>query len=150
MRIVDADVLSYALYDESPAHSYAWALVRRGVLGELELYVAPTTILETFNVLYWFYRVRPRRALLKKLQLVVDSLEVVEVSLNGIRIALESNVPLGDGFLIDAALKNRIPIVVSNDLHIAKAAPKYGLILENPIPEGVRAELSKWRARSSE
>ncbi len=134
---------SYPIYDESPAHSYAWTLVRRGILGELELHVIPTTILETFNALYWFYRVRPRRALLRKLKLVVYNLDVVEASPGGIRVALESNIPLGDGFLIDAALKHRIPIIVSNDSHIAKVAPKYGLIAENPLPEDVREKLAR-------
>ena len=33
MRLLDADILSYGLYDESPAHPYAWKLLRRGLGG---------------------------------------------------------------------------------------------------------------------
>lgn len=144
MRILDADILSYALYDESPAHPYAWKVLEKGLLREVELYVTYTTILETYNVLYWFYRVRPLRNLLEKLKLTISGLSVVSTSLMGVNISLTENIPLGDGFLIATALEHRIPIIVSNDPHIASKAPKYGLIVENPLPKKIREKLSKW------
>ena len=143
MRLLDADILSHGLYDESPAHPYAWKLLRRGLKGELELHVTPTTILETYNVLFWFYRVRPRSRLLEKLRIISEGLRIVGTSIRGIDIARVENIPLGDGFLIATALDNRIPIIVSNDRHLTEKAPKYGLIVENPIPEDVRRRLSK-------
>lgn len=143
MRLLDADILSYGLYDESPAYPYAWELLRRGLKGELELHVTPTTILETYNVLFWFYRVRPRSRLLEKLRLISEGLKIVGTSIRGINIARVENIPLGDGFLIATALDNRIPIIVSNDSHLSEKAPKYGLIVENPIPEDARKRLAK-------
>ncbi len=143
MRLLDADILSYGLYDESPAHHYAWELLRRGLKGELELHVTPTTILETYNVLFWFYKVRPRSRLLEKLRIISEGLRIVGTSIRGIDIARVENIPLGDGFLIATAIDNRIPIIVSNDSHLAEKAPKYGLIVENPIPEDTRKRLSK-------
>ena len=142
---MDSDILSYALYDESPAHPYAWKVLEKGLLGEVEIYLTYTTILETYNVLFWFYRVRPLRRLLEKLKLTISELKIVETSIAGLNISLKENIPLGDGFLIATALEHRIPIIVSNDSHIANRAPKYGLMVENPIPEDVRRKMAKWR-----
>ena len=63
---------------------------------------------------------------------------MVKTSTLGLNVTSTDNIPLGDGFLIATALENRIPIIVSNDSHIASKAPKYGLIVENPIPKNVR------------
>jgi len=52
LRIMDSDILSYALYDESPAHPYAWKVLEKGLFGEVEIYLTYTTILETYNVLF--------------------------------------------------------------------------------------------------
>jgi len=141
LRILDSDILSYALYDESPAHPYAWGVLERGLSGEIDLHLTHTTILETCNVLFWFYRVRPLRSLLEKLRLAIDGLKVVEPSITGLGIASSENIPLGDGFLIATALSHRIPIIVSNDLHVADKGSKYGLIVENPIPQEARKKL---------
>jgi predicted nucleic acid-binding protein len=145
LRLLDADILAYALYDESPAHSAAWKTVERALAGEIDLHVTYTTILETYNTLYWFYRVRPLKALMDKMILVMDGLKLVETSVNGLNISGAENIPLGDGFLIATALKHGKPIIVTNDAHIINKAPKYGLLTENPIPDGVRKSLSVWK-----
>jgi predicted nucleic acid-binding protein len=145
LRLIDADILAYALYDESPAHNAAWKTVERALNGEIELHVTYTTILETYNTLYWFYRVRPLKALTDKMSLTIDGLKVVETSVNGLNISGAENIPLGDGFLIATALKHGKPIIVTNDAHIISKAQKYGLITENPIPDEVRKSLSAWR-----
>ena len=67
MRILDADILSYALFDESPAHRDSWNMIENALKTQISLYVTMTSILETYNVLYWFYRVRPRIALIQKI-----------------------------------------------------------------------------------
>ena len=115
------------------------------MLGEIELYVTPTTVLETYNVLYHFYRVRPLTRLLEKLTLVVEGLKIIDASMDGLGISARENIPLGDGFLISTALKHSKPIIVTNDAHILGKAPKYGLIIENPITEEVRGKLSGWK-----
>jgi len=133
LRLLDADILSYALYDESPFHDAAWQYVKQGIAGEIEMAVNPVTVLETYNVLYWYYRVRPRKLLLRKLSLAVGNLSVVPASTRGIEISLRKNIPLGDGILIATALEEKLPVVVSSDRHISKVAPEYGLIVENPL-----------------
>lgn len=145
MRIMDSDILSYGLFDESPAHPYAWGVLEKGLLREIELYVTHTTILETYNVLFWFYRVRPLEKLLRKLASTVSGLRIVEPAVMGLNVSLSDNIPLGDGFLIATALEHRIPVIVSNDSHIIAWAPRHGLIAENPIPNDIRERLAEWK-----
>jgi predicted nucleic acid-binding protein len=145
LRLLDADILAYALYHESPAHDAAWRTVERALTGEIDLYVTYTTILETYNTLYWFYRVRPLKALMDKMSLTISGLKVVETSVNGLSISGAENIPLGDGFLIATALKHGKPIIVTNDAHIISKASKYGLLTENPIPDEIRKSLSTWK-----
>ena len=137
MRIVDADILSYALLENHVATPYTRPLIERALKGEIRVYVTPVTLLETYNVLYWHYRVRPRVAVAKKVLAVAEGLNLVQVSTRGFHMAVRENVPLGDALLVATALDNRIPIVSTNDKHVKKLAVKYGLVIENPIPEDV-------------
>ncbi len=136
------DVLSYALLEDHIATPYAEPIILRGLRRELELNVAGTTMLETYNTLYWYYRVRPRRRILEKLEVIAEGLNVVNVQVDlGVRMAREENVPLGDGLLVATAVEHGIPVVVSNDRHVRRLAAKYGLIFEDPIPESVRGSM---------
>ena len=141
MRIIDSDILSYALLEDHIATPYARPLVERALKGEVKLYVLPTTLLETYNVLYWYYRVRPRWAVAKKVLAVAEGLTLVQPSERGFYMAVEENVPLGDAILVATALDSNIPVVVLNDRHVRRLAEKYGLIFENPIPEEVRKQM---------
>jgi len=85
--------------------------------------------------------------LLEKMSLTLDGLNVLETSSNGLKIAAAENIPLGDGYVIATALQHSKPIIVTNDSHILSKAPKYGLIVENPIPEDVRKQLSNWKVQ---
>ncbi len=143
MRLIDADVLSYALYDDSPAHGDAWGFMKRAVAGEVEASICHTTVIEAYNALVWYYHVRPRESVLEKLGAVVESLKVAQTSMRGIAVARSEGIPLGDGFLIATAIDNRLPIVVSNDRHVISAAPKYGLMAENPISVKVQRTMRR-------
>jgi predicted nucleic acid-binding protein len=145
MRILDADILAYALYDESPAHSSAWQIIEKGLKQEIGLNLTHTQRSWKPTTLFWFYRVRPLKSLLKKLFFVTDNLKVIGTSLNGLKISESENIPLGDGFLIATALQHSKPIIVTNDSHIIKTAAKYGLITENPIPNDIKEKLSHWK-----
>ncbi len=145
MRLLDADILAYALYDESPAHEESWTYIENHVQHGNPLHLTSTTILEVYNTLFWYYKVRPLTDLIQKISLTLDMLEPVPTSLGGLHISETENIPLGDGFLIDTARKQRIPIIVSNDQHIAKTAPRYGCIVENPITDKVRSNLSEYK-----
>ena len=142
MRLLDADILAYALYDESPAHQDSWQYLENHIKQGNKIHITLTTILETYNTLYWYYHIRPRTQLLEKMRLTLELLEPIQTSLQGIAISQTMNIPLGDGFLIAAAKQNNIPIIVSNDKHIAKTATKQGLVYENPITDKTRKKLS--------
>ena len=94
MKLFDADILSYVVYDAHIAHEVAWELFETALHQEIALYVLPTTILETYNTLFWYYRVRPRRALLEKLGAIIDQMSRLPVAENGILVAQEKNIPL--------------------------------------------------------
>lgn len=141
--MIDADILSYALYDQSPAHVDSWKIIERAARREIDVHITAISILETYNALYWFYKVRPRSSLLQKISTTLDTLTTIPPSLDGVTLAARENLPLGDGFLLATALENRIPIIISNDKHVAKAAPKFGLIVENPLSIKTRSLLSR-------
>lgn len=138
MRIADADILCYALLEDHVASPYTKPLIIKGLKNQIKLYVTPVTLLETYNTLFWYYKVRPRLNVARKIRSVAKGLVVLPVSERGFDIAVEENVPLGDALLVATALDNRIPIVVSNDNHVKKLCEKYGLIYENPIPPEIR------------
>jgi len=141
MRIVDVDILSYALLENHIATKYTRPFIERALKGELKVYVTATTLLETYNVLYWYYQIRPREAVARKILCVAEGLTLIPCSKRGFYMAIEENVPLGDALLVSTAIDNNIPIIVSNDKHVEKLAEKYGLILENPIPKEIRKQM---------
>ncbi len=143
MRIIDADILSYALVENHVATPYTKPLIEKALKGELRIYVTHTTLLETYNVLYWYYHIRPRTRVAKKILAVAEGLVLVAPSSYGYHIAVEENVPLGDALLIATALEHNIPVIISNDRHVEKLAEKYGLIIENPIPPSIREKLGR-------
>ena len=143
MRLIDADILSYALYDEHIAHPYAWPIIEKAIRKEIIVYITYTTILETYNVLLRYYKVRPRKMLLEKLKLTVQNLKTIQPSMRGIDIAIAENIPLGDGFLIATTIDMKIPIIITNDEDIIRKAPKYGIMVQNPIPREIRKRMKK-------
>lgn len=143
MRIVDADILCYALLKGHVANPFCEPIILMGLRGKLDVSVTPVTLLETYNTLYWDYHVRPKAIVLKKVRIVAEGLKLTATSKLGYKIAEDENIPLGDGLLIGTALENKIPIILSNDSHIKRKAGKYGLIVENPIPEQIRRKMGE-------
>jgi len=141
VRLIDADILSYALLENHIATPYTKPLISKGLKGKIQLYVTATTLLETYNTLYWYYKVRPRENVAKKIRIIAFGLNLINVSSTGFNIAAEENVPLGDALLVATALEHKIPIIVSNDKHVKKLTEEYGLIYENPIPPKIRKQL---------
>ena len=141
MRIIDVDILCYALVENHIASHYAKPIVIKGLGGELEVYVTATTLLETYNTLLWHYKIRPKSSVARKIWLVAEGLNLIPASGTGFRMALDENVPLSDAILVATAIENNIPIVVSNDKHIEKLCKEYGLVYGNPIPEDIRSKL---------
>lgn len=141
MRIVDADILSYGLLENHITTSYVRPLLERGLKGEVKIYATATTLLETYNTLFWHYRIRPRIDVARKIWLVAEGLDLIPPSHMGFKMSIDEDIPLGDAILIATALDNKIPIIVSNDRHVERLTTKYGLLYENPIPKEIRLQI---------
>ncbi len=151
MRILDADVLSYALFREHDAHEYCWPLLQKGLGGEMQLAIAAASLLEAYHALVDDYRVERDEAH-HKLDALTRSRRIpiipmtIEVARKGLQIAEAHKVRSFDANLIASAEASQISVVVSNDRHIARLCRERNLIHENPVPEEVRKNMGHWRA----
>ncbi len=51
MRIIDADVLSYALFQKHDAHPYCWPLLQNAVHGKTSVAIATANLLEVYHAI---------------------------------------------------------------------------------------------------
>jgi len=142
MRLLDADILSYALARGHDAHPYCWPLLQEALQGKISVAVAATSLLEAYHALVEDYRVEREKAYLK-LDALSRSRRVkvlpvtVETARSALEIAKIHQARSYDANLIASAETNSISVIVSNDRHIAGLCKERNLILENPIPEEV-------------
>jgi len=142
MRLVDADILSYALFCGHDAHPYCWPLLQNGIHGRIGVAIATTTLLEVYHALVEDYRVERDEAL-RKLDALTRSRRIrflsmtIDTARKALEVAETHEAQSFDANLIASAETNEISVIVSNDKHIARLCRERGLILENPIPEEV-------------
>ena len=142
MRVVDADILSYALHAKHDAHPYCWSLLQDGIRGKTGIAISTLSLLEAYHALVEDYRVDRNEAFLK-LDALTRSRRVrflsmtIEAGRRALEIAKVHKVRSFDASLVASAEVNEISVVVSNDQHIAKLCKERGLVLENPVPEEV-------------
>jgi len=140
MRIIDADILSYALFRKHDAHPYCWPLLQNAIHGKISAAIATANLLEAYHALVEDYHVEREEAF-RKLDALTRSRRIrfLPVTIDTVRKALEiaknHKVRSFDANLIAAAETNGISVIVSNDEHIARLCKERGLIIENPIPE---------------
>lgn len=143
MRLMDSDILTYALNAKHCAHTYCWPILQKAVRGEMEVALAIQSILESYNALVYDYGVEPREAG-GKLDGLSRSRKIffIPVTLASVRRALEISeryaVKSYDANLVACAELNKISIIMSNDGHIERLCKERDLVIENPIPEAVR------------
>lgn len=146
MRVVDADILSYALFRRHDAHPYCWPLLQDAVHGKISVAIATVTILETYHALVEDYRVEREEAF-RKLDALTRSRRIrfipmtIDVVRKALEIAKTHKVRSFDANLIASAETNEISVIVSNDKHIGRLCKERGLILENPIPEEITKKM---------
>lgn len=140
MRVLDADILSYALFRGHDAHPYCWPLLRDAIHGKINAAIATVSLLEAYHALVEDYRVEREEAF-RKLDALAGSRKIqflsmtVEIARKALEVAKVHKVRSFDANLVASAETNRISVIVSNDRHIARLCEERGLILENPIPE---------------
>ena len=142
MRIIDADILSYALFQKHDAHPYCWPLLQNAVHGKTNVAIATANLLEVYHALVEDYGV-DREDASYKLDALTRSTKIkflpltVEVTRKALEIAKLYKVRSFDANLIATAEINQITVIVSNDAHIARLGKERCLIVENPIPKEV-------------
>jgi predicted nucleic acid-binding protein len=140
MRIIDADILSYSLFQKHDAHQYCWPLLQNAVYGKTSAAIATANLLEAFHALVEDYGVSSEDASYK-LDALTRSTKIkflpltVDVTRKALEIAKLHNARSFDANLIATAETNQISVIVSNDAHIARLCMERCLIIENPIPK---------------
>ena len=140
MRIIDADILSYALFQKHDAHPYCWPLLQNAIYGKMSAAIATINLLEAYHALVEDYCVEREEASYK-LDALTRSTKIrflpltVDIARKALEIAKLHNARSFDANLIASAEVNGISVIVSNDAHIAKLCKERGLIIENPIPK---------------
>jgi len=146
MRLIDADILSYALFEKHDAHIYCWPLLQNAVHGKTRVAIATTSLLETYHALVEDYQILreeaaykldglTRSAKIRFLPLTVDTTQ------KALEIAKLHKVRSFDANLIASAEINEISVITSNDRHIARLCKERGIIIENPIPQDIAKEM---------
>jgi predicted nucleic acid-binding protein len=140
MRIIDADILSYALFQGHDAHPYCWPLLQNAVHGKINVAIATVNLLEAYHALVEDYGVERQEASYM-LAALTRSTKIrflplsAEITRKALEIAKLCKVRSFDATLIATAETNQISIVISNDAHIARLCKERGLVIENPIPK---------------
>ena len=57
MRIIDADILSYALFQKHDAHPYCWPLLQNAIHGKTSVAIATVNLMEAYHSLVEDYDV---------------------------------------------------------------------------------------------
>jgi len=60
MRLMDSDILTYALNAKHSAHPYCWPAFQKAVRGEMEMAIAIQSLLESYNALVYDYKIERR------------------------------------------------------------------------------------------
>jgi predicted nucleic acid-binding protein len=146
MRIIDADILSYALFEKHDAHKYCWPLLQSAIHGKISTAIAVTSLLEAYHALVDDYGVEREEAAYKLDGLTRSSkIRFLPLTVDTARKALEiaklHKARSFDANLIASAETNKISVIISNDHHIVRLCKERDLIIENPIPKNVAKEM---------
>jgi len=146
MRLIDADILSYALFKGHNAHKYCWPVLQDAVHGRIQAALTAVTLLESYHALVKDYLVEPEEAYYKldglsrsrRIRFLPVTIETVRRALE---IAKDHNVRSFDANLAASAEVNGISIIISNDKHVARLCKERRLAVENPVPKEVRKKM---------
>jgi len=65
MRLIDVDILSYALFEKHDAHIYCWSLLQNAVNGKTRVAISINSLLETYHALVDDYQIEREEATYK-------------------------------------------------------------------------------------
>lgn len=148
LRLIDSDILTYAMNDKHVAHSHCWPIVERAVLGKIQAALSIVSFLEAYNSLVRDYEVDPAEAS-SKLDGLSRSRKVaalhldVDIVRRALEIARNHRARSFDAAIVASAENNKISIIVSNDAHIRRLCEERGLVIENPVPKELRRKMEE-------
>lgn len=146
VRLIDADILSYALFEKHNAHPYCWPILLDAVHGRIRAALTSITLLESYNSLVYDYLVASKEVA-HKMYGLSQSRRILFIPTTGeavrkaIEIAEKHHVRSFDANLVASAEVNDISIIVSNDRHIERLCRERNLIFENPLPKNARERM---------
>lgn len=146
-RLIDTNVLVYALIDNHPASSVCEMFIREQQ-DQHQFYTTTLTPFEVFHVLWKIYDLNIHQVL-ERVMLVLNSpLSFIQISERATRIAFKKRVEYqletNDALLLAVALVHDIPSLVSDDIKLLNACEQEGLMALSPINDHIRAEISQW------
>jgi predicted nucleic acid-binding protein len=144
MRLMDSDILTYALHAKHVMHPYCWPILQKAVRGEVGLALSVQSLLESYNALVHDYKVEPEEASVKldglsRSKKILFLPATLATARRAFEISKKHAVRSYDAHVIACAELANISIVLSNDRHIEKLCRERGLVLENPIPKSARS-----------
>lgn len=153
-RLIDTNVLVYALIENHPASSVCEAFIQEQK-EKHEFYTTTFTPFEMFHVLWKIYGLDIHLVLEKVMGILDSPLSFIQASERALRIAfkkrLEHQLETNDALILATALVQDIPSIVSDDRKLLNAAEQEGLVAVSPINENTRKEIAQWeRANLSE
>jgi predicted nucleic acid-binding protein len=146
-RLIDTNVLVYALIDNHPASSVCETFIREQQ-DRHTFYTTTITPFEIFHILWKTYGLEVLQVLEKVVAAVNSPLSFIQISERIMRIAfkkrIEYKLDTNDALLLAVALVQDIPSIVSDDRNLLKACEQEGLIGVSPLDESVREKIVQW------
>ena len=146
-KMIDTNILVYALVEGHPATSACEAFIRR--VSERKLLVTtPLTAFETYYVLWRVYGLSREKAFEQADSFFDSPLEFIEITEEDARVALrkvmEHSLEANDALLLAACLHRGITSLATDDRRLLRACQEEGVHTEEPVDDKVTREMERW------
>ena len=129
-KLIDANLLIYALIEDHPASSVCEAFIRKENRYR-KLYTTMLTPFEVFHVLWRIYGLKREQAMEKALSLFNSPLSFIPITEEVARISLEKiveyKIDSNDALLLTSSILYDIPSLASDDRKLLKASNEEGI-----------------------
>ena len=146
-KLIDANLLIYALIEDHPASSVCEAFIRKENRYR-KLYTTVLTPFEVFHVLWKIYGLKREQAMEKALSLFNSPLSFIPITEEVARISLEKiveyKIDSNDALLLTSSILYDIPSLASDDRKLLKASNEEGIHTQSPINEKLRRDMNEW------
>jgi len=146
-KLIDTNLLIYALIEDHPASSVCEAFIRKENRYR-KLYTTVLTPFEVFHVLWRIYGLKREQAMEKALSLFNSPLSFIPITEEVAQISLEKiveyKIDSNDALLLTSSILYDIPSLASDDRKLLKASNEEGIHTQSPINEKLRRDMNEW------